>query len=197
MKWFTVLATGLVVSQASAQAADDEASLMKRLTQQFEHSDIEFQRAASNIPFLPVAFLGASYYGDADVDTKRRGVKDPRYNVTAISQAAGLPFLLTQRDALVVGEYVSIADIDIEAVLRPPCQAGRVKINCHLVAFDRDVFTKRDINQRPIIHAISTAHCPAKAMPSKLLAVTTQLSARSVPTFMRRNNTPLLKLESP
>jgi hypothetical protein len=113
--WCAVIGTGLFVSQVSAQPADDEASLMKRLTQQFEHSDIEFQRAASNIPFLPVAFLGASYYGDADVDTKRRGVKDPRYNVSAISQAAGLPFLLTQRDALVVGEYVSIADIDIEA----------------------------------------------------------------------------------
>ena len=131
MKWCAVLATGLVVSQASAQPADDEASLIKRLTQQFEHSDIEFQRAASNIPFPPVAFLGASYYGDADVDTNRRGVKDLRYNVSAISQAAGLPFLLTQRDALVVGEYVSIADIDIDANNRffdkNPFAANRVK----------------------------------------------------------------------
>ena len=70
VKWSAVLFTGLLVSQVSAQPAGDEASLMKRLTRQFEHSDIEFQRAASNIPFLPVAFLGASYYGDADVDQR-------------------------------------------------------------------------------------------------------------------------------
>ncbi len=113
-KWCIALGISLVTGLASADSAGEDDSLMRRLTRQFENSDIEFQRAASNIPFLPVAFLGASYYGDADVDTNRRGAKDISYDVTAVSQAAGMPFLLTERDALIVGEYVSIADIDIE-----------------------------------------------------------------------------------
>jgi hypothetical protein len=109
-----ILVATLAGSQAYVASAADEDSLMRRLTLQFEHSDIEFQRAASNIPFLPVAFLGASYYGDSEIDgSNLRDQKDYQYDVTTVSQAAGLPLLLTERDALVVGEYVSIADIDV------------------------------------------------------------------------------------
>ena len=109
------IACCFLTSGTGARPAGEDESLMRRMTSQFEHSKIEFQRAESNIPFIPFAFLGASYYGDADVDGNgsRKG-KDIEYSVTTVSQAAGLPFLLTDRDALVVGEYVSIADIDID-----------------------------------------------------------------------------------
>lgn len=110
---FIALLVCLFVSRPFVASAEEESSLMRSMVSKFENSEIEFQRAASNIPFLPVAFLGASYYGDAAVDSPRRREKDIEYNVTTVSQAAGLPFLPTSRDALIVGEYLSIADIDI------------------------------------------------------------------------------------
>ena len=97
---------------ASVPAADD--SFMQRVTREFADSQIEFQRSGSNAPFMPVAALGATFYGSAEVDGRGKGVEDLQYDVSTVSQFAGLPILLGQRDALIIGEYLSWSDFSVE-----------------------------------------------------------------------------------
>ena len=70
------------------------------------------QRGSSMVPFPPIAFLGARAYGDIEVEGDRG--EDLTYDLASVSQAAGLPILLSQKDVLVIGEYVSWTDFDIK-----------------------------------------------------------------------------------
>ena len=104
------LATALTIT---LQARADD-SLMQRIAKKFEHSKIEFQRSGSNAPFIPIASLGASFYGDAEVDTRNKG-RDVEYDVNTVSQVAGVPFLFGDRDALIIGEYLSWSDFSVKS----------------------------------------------------------------------------------
>ncbi|MEM9253885.1 MAG: hypothetical protein AAGA91_00475 [Pseudomonadota bacterium] len=77
---------------------------MQQRIDAFADTEIEMQRGQTNVPFLPVAFLNTSVYGDAEID---RPGGDVRYDVSSVSQAAGIPFAPTQEDMVVVGEYLS------------------------------------------------------------------------------------------
>ena len=71
----------------------------------FADSEIVFTRSSSNAPFPPLAFASASHYGDTEVRLADGRVVT--YNQNAISQAAVVPFLVTPRDALFIGEWLS------------------------------------------------------------------------------------------
>ncbi|MEM8563959.1 MAG: hypothetical protein AAGF57_17095 [Pseudomonadota bacterium] len=107
-------------------ALAEEEPLIRRLTQQFEDSDIIFQRSQTNAPFIPLAFFGATAYGDAEVEGTRFG--DVDYSVSTVSQAAGLPILLSDRDALVVGEYVSWSEFDVDGAQNENFSVGSVGV---------------------------------------------------------------------
>ncbi len=79
---------------------------MARQIEAFDQSEFIFERSGSAIPFPPLAFLGAGYYGDARVENAATG-REVVYDLQSASQAAGLPLLLGERDALLLGEYVS------------------------------------------------------------------------------------------
>ena len=82
----------------------------------FTESDLVFARSFSNAPFLPVAFLGGTHYGDATVSEEGATPETAgqRYQVSSTSQYAGVPFLLSKRSMAVLGEYVSYADFSVE-----------------------------------------------------------------------------------
>ncbi len=80
----------------------------------FSASDIEFSRTRSNAPFLPLAYAGASYYDDASVRGLLDTGEDLGYRQTSASIAAGLPFLLNQSDALVLGLYANRSEFQVD-----------------------------------------------------------------------------------
>lgn len=91
-----------------------EDSFMRRMTQQFADSEIEFARSESNAPFLPLAFVSGTAYGSAEVDGRKRGLENLDYDVDTLSQFAALPVLLGERDALIFGEYLSWSHFDVD-----------------------------------------------------------------------------------
>ena len=110
---------------AEAEGSDDtltsevvppEDGFIQRAARAFTESDLVFARSFSNAPFLPVAFLGSSHYGDAMVSEEGATPETAgtRYQATGTSQYAGVPFLLSKRSMAVLGEYVSYADFSVD-----------------------------------------------------------------------------------
>lgn len=91
-------------------SADD---LVARIVDDFRQSEFVFQRSGSLVPFPPVAYLGGSQYGSAEVVRSDRG-EAIEYDLTTVSQAAGIPWLVGERDAVVVGEYLSWSEFDLK-----------------------------------------------------------------------------------
>ena len=87
---------------------------VKAEAQRFSASDLEFTRSRSNAPFLPVAFVSSAYYGDATVRDIGSVADDPSYQQTSSSVAGGMPFLLSDTDALVVGLYGNRSRFKVE-----------------------------------------------------------------------------------
>ena len=93
-------------SRLNASAADEQG-IIDGAIQRFKDSEIRFQRGRSNVPLFPLAFLNTTHYGDADLeDSTGRKLS---YDVDTVSQGATIPFLLGDRDMLVVGEYLSVS----------------------------------------------------------------------------------------
>jgi len=89
----------------------EEAGFVRDIAQRFLDSEIDLQRSRSNVPFLPLATLNTNFYADTDVDLSSG--PDLQYDLNMISQYAVLPLLVSPRDALFVGEYLSMARFDV------------------------------------------------------------------------------------
>ena len=100
----------------TSEVVPPEESLIERSARAFTESDLVFVRGLSNAPFLPVAFLGNTYYGDAMVSEEGATPEaaGTRYNVNSTSQYAGVPFLLNKRSMVVLGEYVSYSNFSVD-----------------------------------------------------------------------------------
>lgn len=109
--WFAVLC-GIVSISGPAQAGD----FIDDWIQSFADSEIVFERKTSNVPFFPLAYVDLSLYRDSAV---RRPDESPlRFDLTSVSQGALLPFLMSPRDILFVGEWFGLSRfgaIDSEA----------------------------------------------------------------------------------
>ncbi len=110
----TRLKLGAIVccSLLGAAAAQSE-DLIENMIEEFGESEFIFQRSSSHVPFLPVAYVGASHYGKTKVSSSSRGTSI-EYNLDTVSQAAGVPWLVTDRDMIVVGEYLSWSRFDLK-----------------------------------------------------------------------------------
>jgi len=100
----------------TSEAVPPEESFIERSARAFTESDLVFVRGLSNAPFLPVAFLGNTYYGDAMVSDEGATPETAgtRYSVNSTSQYAGVPFLLNKRSMVVLGEYVSYSNFSVD-----------------------------------------------------------------------------------
>jgi len=99
-----------------SEVVPPEEGFIERAARAFTESDLVFARNFSNAPFLPVAFLGGTHYGDATVSEEGATPETAgrKYRVSSTSQYAGVPFLLSKRSMAVLGEYVSYADFSVD-----------------------------------------------------------------------------------
>ncbi|WP_439101388.1 DUF6268 family outer membrane beta-barrel protein [Congregibacter sp.] len=72
----------------------------------FENSEFIFPRSNSNAPFIPIAFLGARSYSEAQIESAPRN-QTLDFTQQGASAGAGVPFVVGKRDAVVVGGYLS------------------------------------------------------------------------------------------
>ena len=100
----------------TSEVVPPEEGFIERAARAFTESDLVFARSFSNAPFLPVAFLGGTHYGDATVSGEGATpeIAGAKYRVNSTSQYAGVPFLLSKRSMAVLGEYVSYADFSVD-----------------------------------------------------------------------------------
>ena len=100
----------------TSEAVPPEESFIERSARAFTESDLVFVRGLSNAPFLPVAFLGNTHYGDAMVSEEGATPETAgtRYSVNSTSQYAGVPFLLNNRSMVALGEYVSYSNFSVD-----------------------------------------------------------------------------------
>lgn len=96
----------------AATAVAEEPGLAERAMARFEASDFEFQRTISNAPFPPLAFLSGATYSNVEADSEDG--RSLEYDMNRFSQMAAVPFLLGKRDALIVGEYVSVSHFNVD-----------------------------------------------------------------------------------
>ncbi|WP_145999074.1 DUF6268 family outer membrane beta-barrel protein [Oceanicoccus sp. KOV_DT_Chl] len=89
-----------------------EVNFITRTQDDLAASQINFTRSESNLPFMPLAYLGAKTYANARVAAGRGDAFE--YDAQTISQAAGIPFFIGSQDMLVVGEYLSRTDFDLK-----------------------------------------------------------------------------------
>ena len=100
----------------TSEVVPPEESFTERSARAFTESDLVFVRGLSNAPFLPVAFLGNTHYGDAMVSEEGATPETAgrRYSVNSTSQYGGVPFLLNKRSMVVLGEYVSYSNFSVD-----------------------------------------------------------------------------------
>jgi hypothetical protein len=100
----------------TSEAVPPEESFIERSARAFNESDLVFVRGLSNAPFLPVALLGNTHYGDAMVSEEGATPETAgtRYSVNSTSQYGGVPFLLNKRSMVVLGEYVSYSNFSVD-----------------------------------------------------------------------------------
>tara|TARA_Y100000780_G_scaffold232288_1_gene262214 strand:- start:3692 stop:4660 length:969 start_codon:yes stop_codon:yes gene_type:complete len=99
----------LTLLTASLPVQADPA-FMQRWVEQFADSEIVFQRGSTNVPFQPLAFVDATHYGESTLERADGSSVSARQ--TTLSQGAVLPFLMSPRDALLVGDWVSWSHFD-------------------------------------------------------------------------------------
>ena len=100
----------------TSEAVPPDEGFVERAARAFTESDLVFARSFSNAPFLPVAFLGSTHYGDATVSEEGATPETAgtRYRVNSTSQYGGIPFLLNKRSMAVLGEYVSYSNFTVD-----------------------------------------------------------------------------------
>lgn len=105
--WKTAAAAWLLFSVSAA-----DAGTVQDWIAGFANSDIRFQRSTSKVPFVPLGYAEVSYYGDTDVQTPDRSGQSISFDQTLVSQGAVLPFLVSRRDAVMVGEWLGWSKFD-------------------------------------------------------------------------------------
>jgi hypothetical protein len=80
------------------------ASVIDEILTRLEQSEFIFDRAASDVPFVPLSWVGVSAYGDSTL-TLPRGTLE--FDELAFSQMAVLPVWVGKRDLVLLGECVT------------------------------------------------------------------------------------------
>ena len=88
---------------------------VERKAEAFANSDLVFTRSRSNAPFLPIAYAGGAVYDDATVRDFAQPGSSLDLQQFSASLAAGLPFLTSSTDALVVGLYAGRSQFSVES----------------------------------------------------------------------------------
>jgi len=107
----TTIALALVT--LVSQRAEAE-SLVAALSRRFADSEFEFMRAQSNAPLPPVAWVSAVGYEGVHVSRTDTPITDAEFDQASLSEGAFLPIPFGSRDALVIGEWVEVTQLELE-----------------------------------------------------------------------------------
>jgi hypothetical protein len=78
----------------------------------FQQSDFVFQRSVSRAPFVPLAYLDVTHYGDTELRRGLDGGDGASFDQTIVSQAAFVPVLVSPKDAIGAGEWLTATHFD-------------------------------------------------------------------------------------
>ncbi len=109
---------------ASAQAEGLVDSLVRRFTE----SEFEFLRAKSNAPFLPLAWVTATAYDEGEFRMPDGNGTPITFSQTSFSQGAFAPIPLGERDALVIGDWISATRFELQGAPRDELNLFSVSI---------------------------------------------------------------------
>ena len=96
-------------------ATESRAAGLEDWIQSFAQSDFRFNRSASNAPFAPLGWASYAQYGNSDFSVPGNSDASVSYRQTSLTEAALVPVLINPRDALVVGEWVSLTRFDTDS----------------------------------------------------------------------------------
>ena len=88
--------------------------VVEAVVRRFAQSDFEFLRAQSNAPFLPLAWVTLTGYQEGSFARPDGEDSDVTFRQSTISEGAFAPIPLGKRDALVVGEWLSLTHFDLD-----------------------------------------------------------------------------------
>lgn len=103
LKIFALLSFTLISLQSNAK------DLISDMATQFADSEIQFQRADSNIPFLPLAYAEYKNYDDTKLTLEND--ESIIIDQTTYAQGGVLPILASPEDVLFVGEWINKSHI--------------------------------------------------------------------------------------
>ncbi|HKE95313.1 MAG TPA: hypothetical protein VKB34_13460, partial [Povalibacter sp.] len=102
-----VLAAVLLVPLMARPAGFEE------MARRFAESDFVFNRARSDIPFVPLAWADVSVYERSRFLLPSGDASDVSFQQRTLSEATLIPVLLGNRDALVLGQWMSMTRFDL------------------------------------------------------------------------------------
>jgi hypothetical protein len=88
--------------------------IVDAMVRRFSQSDFEFIRAKSNVPFLPAAWVTLATYNEGEFTRPNDSDAKLSFHQTSASQGAFVPFAIGRRDAIVIGEWISRTDFEME-----------------------------------------------------------------------------------
>lgn len=92
-----------------------QSASFEEIARKFAESDFVFNRARSDIPFVPLAWVSATVYEKSRFITPAGDVSDLAFQQETLSEATLIPVLLGSRDALVVGQWMSWTRFDLSS----------------------------------------------------------------------------------
>lgn len=108
VKVIRIVLTSFLLQTLTTQAS----SFIEQIVEQVDRSNITFERSKSNVPFIPVAFLGFKTYGSTQVENSD-GIRF-EYDLNVVSQMAVLPVYIGENDLIGVGNYASWSTFDLK-----------------------------------------------------------------------------------
>ncbi len=94
----------------STTAAADVAKLIQAVAD----SEFDFKVSKSNLPTIPLGWIGGTYYGEAALTSEVPGLEGLTFNQTTFSHALAMPAMVKKRDMLVVGYYLATSRLEFD-----------------------------------------------------------------------------------
>ncbi len=87
--------------------------MLDEFTRRFADTDFVLNRARSDVPFIPMAWLYASRYGESEFASKGGAPSGVDFRESTVSEGTIVPIPFGRRDALLIGQWASLTELDL------------------------------------------------------------------------------------